>query len=160
AGDEGLRRTHAERRPVDYVVAVSPRPQRDGGAAQRQVTPEDARDAHRLRLPGRFAPDAPTVTPRPPVASRVTMPLDLDELVAPAHTALVLQEVQNGVVGEESALPMLATEAKKVGVVDNCAELARAARGAGVPVVHCTAETRADRKGANRNARLFMGVQK
>ncbi len=88
------------------------------------------------------------------------MPLDLHELVAPVHTALVLQEVQNGVVGEESALPMLATEATKVGVVGNCAELARAARAAAVPVVHCTAETRADRKGANRNARLFMGVQK
>lgn len=88
------------------------------------------------------------------------MPLDLQELVAPSHTALVLQEVQNGVVGEESALPMLATEAKKVGVVDHCAELARTGRAAGVPVVHCTAETRADRKGANRNARLFMGAQK
>src|SRR5437762_12207461 len=89
-----------------------------------------------------------------PVASPVTMPLDLHELVARVHTALVLQEVQNGVVGEESALPILATEAKKVGVVGNCAELARAARAAAVPVVHCTAETRADRKGANRNARL------
>ncbi|HLM19547.1 MAG TPA: cysteine hydrolase [Acidimicrobiia bacterium] len=88
------------------------------------------------------------------------MPLDLHELVAPAHTALVLQEVQNGVVGETSALPMLAAEAKKAGVVEHCAELARAARAAGVPVLHCTAETRADRKGANRNARLFMGAQK
>jgi nicotinamidase-related amidase len=88
------------------------------------------------------------------------MPLDLHELVAPAHTALVLQEVQNGVVGDVSALPMLAAEAKKAGVVKHCAELARAARTAGVPVVHCTAETRADRKGANRNARLFMGAQK
>jgi biuret amidohydrolase len=88
------------------------------------------------------------------------MPLDLHELVAPAHTALVLQEVQNGVVGEASALPMLAAEAIKAGVVKHCAELARAARAVGVPVVHCTAETRADRKGANRNARLFMGAQK
>jgi biuret amidohydrolase len=88
------------------------------------------------------------------------MPLDLHELVAPAHTALVLQEVQNGVVGETSALPMRAAEAKKAGVVEHCAELARGARAAGVPVVHCTAETRADRKGANRNARLFMGAQK
>jgi biuret amidohydrolase len=88
------------------------------------------------------------------------MPLDLRELVAPDHTALVLQEVQNGVVGERSALPVLAAEAAKVGVVARCAELARAARAAGVPVVHCTAETRADRKGANRNARLFMGAQK
>jgi nicotinamidase-related amidase len=88
------------------------------------------------------------------------MPLDLHELVAPAHTALVLQEVQNGVVGDVSALPMLAAEAKKAGVVEHCAELARAARAAAVAVVHCTAETRADRKGANRNARLFMGAQK
>jgi biuret amidohydrolase len=88
------------------------------------------------------------------------MPLDLHELVAPAHSALVLQEVQNGVVGETSALPMLAAEAKKAGVVERCAELARAARVVGIPVVHCTAETRADRKGANRNARLFMGAQK
>ena len=88
------------------------------------------------------------------------MPLDLHRLVAPEHTALVLQEVQKGVVGEESALPMLAAEAQKAGVVPHCAELARAARAAGVPVVHCTAETRADRRGANRNARLFMGAQK
>ncbi len=88
------------------------------------------------------------------------MPLDLHQLVAPEHTALVLQEVQNGVVGKASALPMLAAEAEKAGVVEHCAELARAARTAGVPVVHCTAETRADRKGANRNARLFMGAQK
>jgi len=88
------------------------------------------------------------------------MPLDLQQLVAPGHTALVLQEVQNGVVGEESALPLLAAEAAKAGVVPRCAALATAARPAGVPVVHCTAETRADRKGANRNARLFMGAQK
>jgi nicotinamidase-related amidase len=29
-----------------------------------------------------------------------------------------------------------------------------------VPVFHCTAETRADLRGANRNARLFYGVRK
>ena len=88
------------------------------------------------------------------------MPVNVHELVAPGQTALVLQEVQNGVVGERSALPMLAAEAAKVGVVEHCAELARAARAAEVPVVHCTAETRADGKGANRNARLFAGVKK
>ena len=47
-----------------------------------------------------------------------------------------------------------------VDLVANCARLARAARAAGIPVVHCTAETRDDRKGANHNARLFLGVQK
>jgi len=87
------------------------------------------------------------------------MPLDLAELVAPAHTALVLQEVQNGVVGSPSVLPALAESAAAVDLVAHCAQLARAARAVGVTVVHCTAETRDDGKGANRNARLFMGVK-
>ena len=88
------------------------------------------------------------------------MPVDLAALLAPAHTALVLQEVQNGVVGTPATLPALAEAAAAVGLIGNCARLAHAARAAGITVVHCTAETRDDRKGANRNARLFMGVQK
>ncbi len=88
------------------------------------------------------------------------MPLDLSELVAPGHTALVLQEVQNGVVGEPSALPALAQAAAAVDLVPHCAALARAARAVGIPVLHCTAETRDDLRGANRNARLVAGVLK
>jgi nicotinamidase-related amidase len=88
------------------------------------------------------------------------MSLDLDSLVAPGHTALVLQEVQNGVVGTASALPALAAAAAAVALVPHCAELAARARSAGVPVFHCTAETRGDGLGANRNARLFFGVKK
>jgi nicotinamidase-related amidase len=86
--------------------------------------------------------------------------LSVADLVAPAHTALVLQEVQNGVVGTPSALPALTDAAAAVDLIGNCARLARAARAAGVPVVHCTAETRADGRGANANARLFAGVKK
>lgn len=88
------------------------------------------------------------------------MALDLNALIAPGHTALVLQEVQNGVVGEPSALPELAAAAAAVGLVGHCAELARAARAAVIPVIHCTAQTRDDGFGANRNARLFFGVKK
>jgi len=88
------------------------------------------------------------------------VPLDLVSLVAPGHTALVLQEVQNGVVGEPSALPALAEAAAAVDLIGHCAALARAARAAGIPVIHCTAETRDDGLGGNRNARLFMGVKK
>lgn len=88
------------------------------------------------------------------------MPLDLASLVDPRHSALVLQEVQNGVVGRPSALPALAEAAATVGLVRNCARLARAARAARIPVFHCTAETRDDGIGANRNARLFAGVRK
>ncbi len=88
------------------------------------------------------------------------MALDLAPLIAPAHTALVLQEVQNGVVGEPSALPALAEAAAAVDLIAHCAALAQAARLVGVPVFHCTAETRDDLAGANRNARLFLGVRK
>jgi nicotinamidase-related amidase len=88
------------------------------------------------------------------------MPLDLRALVAPAHTALVLQEVQSGVVGSPSALPALAEAAAAVDLVGNCARLAAAARTVGITVVHCTAETRDDGRGGNHNARLFAGVKK
>ena len=56
------------------------------------------------------------------------MPLDLAALVAPAHTALVLQEVQNGVVGSPSVLPALAEAAAAVDLIAHCAQLAHAAR--------------------------------
>ncbi len=88
------------------------------------------------------------------------MALDLRALIAPEHTALVLQEVQNGVVGTPSALPALADAAAAVDLIGNCARLAARARGVGVTVLHCTAETRDDARGANHNARLFAGVRK
>src|ERR1700712_3929565 len=88
------------------------------------------------------------------------MAVDVGALVAPAHTALVLQEVQNGVIGENSALPALTDAAAAVDLIPHCAALAAAARTKGIPVFHCTAETREDQKGANQNARLFYGVRK
>jgi len=88
------------------------------------------------------------------------MALDLQALVAPEHTALVLQEVQNGVVGSPSVLPALAEAAAAVDLIGSCARLARAARSVGVTVLHCTAESRDDGRGANTNARLFGGVKK
>jgi len=87
------------------------------------------------------------------------MPLDLAALLAPEHTAIVTSEVQNGVVGPRSALPALA-EAAATTMLPNLARLLPVARAAGVQVVHCTAYRRADGKGANHNARLFMGVRK
>ena len=64
------------------------------------------------------------------------MPLDLAALVAPAHTALVLQEVQNGVVGEPSALPALAEAAAAVDLIPHCAALAQ--RGAAASGSRCS----------------------
>lgn len=87
------------------------------------------------------------------------MPLDLVALVDPSHTAVITSEVQNGVVGERSALPALA-EAAAAEMLPSLGRLLPAARAVGVQVVHCTAYRRADGKGANTNARLFMGVRK
>ncbi len=83
------------------------------------------------------------------------MPIDLAQLADPRHTALVTQECQRAVIGDLSALPELAAAAKGE-VTENIARLCAAARNAGVPVLHCTAERRADGRGANANARLFQ----
>lgn len=82
------------------------------------------------------------------------MPLDLASLVAPAHTALVTQEIQRGVIGDLSALPELAKEGQRI--LPAIARLVTAARAKGVRVIHCTAIRRADGLGANANARIFQ----
>ncbi|OKK17671.1 isochorismatase [Streptomyces sp. CB00455] len=79
---------------------------------------------------------------------------DLD----PATTALLTVECQNGVVGEESALPELAKEARDSGMLERVAALADAARGAGVQVLHAVAERRPDGRGASVNATLLRAA--
>jgi biuret amidohydrolase len=88
------------------------------------------------------------------------VPVDLATLVDPAHTALVTQECQGGVIGPRAALPQLAEVARTSGMLANCGRLAGAARRAGVPVVHCVAQRRPDGRGSNHNARLFHGMLK
>lgn len=87
------------------------------------------------------------------------MAVDLAELVDPAHTAIVTQECQGAVLGPDAALPQLAEIAHRR-AVPNIARLVRAARTAGVPVLHCVAMRRDDGQGSNTNARLFMGMRK
>ena len=82
----------------------------------------------------------------------------LASLVAPGTTAIVTSEVQNGVVGERSALPALAEAAAPM--IQRLAVLCSAARSAGVPVIHATASRRADGAGSNTNARLFLAVRR
>ena len=72
------------------------------------------------------------------------MPVELSELVDPAHTAVVTSEVQNGVIGDAAPLADLGASARKEAVA-NIARLVRGARAADVPVVHGLAWTRADR---------------
>lgn len=84
----------------------------------------------------------------------------LDQLVAPAHTALILQEVQENVIGPDAALDQLAAAAAEVGVVERLRELTARARRVGVPVLHCTADGLPGGFGSNRNARLFGGARR
>jgi nicotinamidase-related amidase len=67
-------------------------------------------------------------------------------------------EIQRGVVGDLSVFPQLADAAARVGVVPNTARLLRAARSLGVPVIHCTAEFRADRAGSTVNCQLIAAM--
>jgi nicotinamidase-related amidase len=87
------------------------------------------------------------------------VPIDLAALVDPAHTVLVTQECQKGVIGPRPSLPQLAEAARPV-MIPNAGRLAAAARAHDVPVVHCVAARRPDGRGSNHNARLFMGVLK
>ena len=86
--------------------------------------------------------------------------MDLQELVAPGHTALCIVECQNGVVGPESSMPAVADAVAAAGLLPRLGGLAVAARSAGVRVVHSTFHSRADLWGGNRNSRLFAAGRK
>ncbi|MGE2734250.1 cysteine hydrolase [Mycolicibacterium vaccae] len=81
-------------------------------------------------------------------------PPSLRQLLVPATTALVTQECQGGVIGEQAGLPLLAEEARRE-AIPNITSLVAAAREVGVTVVHCLIERRPDGRGSNTNARLF-----
>lgn len=86
------------------------------------------------------------------------MPVDLTEMLAPGRCAVLTMELQRGVVGDRSSFPELAAAVDAAGVVVNTARLLEAARGAGVPVIHCTAGFRTDRRGSPANAPLVTAM--
>jgi nicotinamidase-related amidase len=83
------------------------------------------------------------------------MRVDLGEIAAPGHTAIVTQELQGAVVGPNAGLAVLAKEAQRQ-ALPNIERLLPAARDAGVRVVHCLVQRRPDGLGANHNAPIFM----
>jgi nicotinamidase-related amidase len=84
----------------------------------------------------------------------------LTELVSDGDCALLVQEVQQGVVGPDAALKDLAAAASSVGLIANLQQLTAAARRSGVPVVHCTAADMPGSFGSNGNARLFAAARR
>jgi len=86
------------------------------------------------------------------------MPVTLVELVGGGRSAVLTMEIQRGVVGDLSSFPELAAAARDAGVIANTARLLAAARAASVPVVHCTAGFRSDRRGSAPNAPLISAM--
>jgi nicotinamidase-related amidase len=88
------------------------------------------------------------------------VPVDLADLLAPPHTAVLTMELQRGVVGDLTASPAVAEEVAAQGTIDRAVTVVRAARAAGVPVVHCIVEFRRDGAGTVANAPLLSAVAK
>jgi nicotinamidase-related amidase len=82
------------------------------------------------------------------------MRIDLADIAAPGHTAIVTQELQGAVVGPNAGLAALAEEARRE-ALPNIERLLPVARCAGVQVVHCLVQKRPDGLGANHNAKIF-----
>jgi nicotinamidase-related amidase len=82
------------------------------------------------------------------------MTINLAEIAAPAHTAIVTQECQGAVVGPNAGLAVLAKEARGE-ALPNIERLLPVARDAGVKIVHCLVERRPDGLRGNHNAKIF-----
>jgi nicotinamidase-related amidase len=87
------------------------------------------------------------------------MPIDLAALLAPARTAVLVMECQEGVVGEHG-LGALADAVRRHGTIARIAVLLDAARAAGARIFHCTMSRRPDGGGATANCRLLAATAK
>lgn len=84
----------------------------------------------------------------------------LRQLLDPGRCAVLLQELQEGVVGRSSGLPALAAAVEEIDLIPAVKAVTSAARRVGVPVIHCTAESLDGDFGANSNARIFAVAKK
>lgn len=82
----------------------------------------------------------------------------LQQLVARGRCAVVVMELQRGVVGDLACIPELGKAVAEAGVITQTARLLRAARAAGVRVIHCTAAFRRDRAGSPGNIPLVNAL--
>ncbi|HPG14568.1 MAG TPA: cysteine hydrolase [Microthrixaceae bacterium] len=73
-------------------------------------------------------------------------------------TAVVTMELERGVVGDLATLDALAAEAAARGTLAACGRLVGAARSRDVPVVHCVAQWRPDRRGTALNTPLTRAL--
>ena len=86
------------------------------------------------------------------------MPLDLIELLAPEHTAVLTMESQRGVVGDLAMMAVLRDQVEANGSLRVAGRICSRAREVGSRVVHCTVENRADRAGGATNCRMLAAA--
>ncbi len=82
------------------------------------------------------------------------MPVDLRGVLEPAHTAVLVIECQQGVIGENSPVGELARSVREGAMLQTLQALLSGAREAGARVYHCTVEARADGLGQLANTPL------
>jgi nicotinamidase-related amidase len=88
------------------------------------------------------------------------VPIDLQAVLRPAHTALLMMECQEGIVGSGGGLGALAEAAARHRTVAGIARVLAAARRVRVPAFHCTMSRRPDGGGAATNCLLLAGTAK
>jgi nicotinamidase-related amidase len=85
----------------------------------------------------------------------------LEELLVPTETSVMTVEMQRGVIGDQvagSGNGALVEAAQSAGIIPRTQSLLRAARAAGVRVVHATISLRADRAGLSVNNRMMASI--
>ena len=83
------------------------------------------------------------------------MPIDLKQLLAPAHSAVLVMECQEGIVGGGAALGALGEAVQRHGTVEQVGRVIAAARAVRVPIFYLTVARRADSGGAVANCLLL-----
>ncbi len=84
----------------------------------------------------------------------------LADLVAPDRAAILTMEMQRGVIGDLSAIRALADVVASQGIPKRLGNLLDAARRSDVPVLHCRAAFRADRRGSFENVPMVNHLLK
>ena len=82
----------------------------------------------------------------------------LEELVAPEKAAILTMEMQRGVIGDLSSIRPLADLVASKGIPARTGGLLEVARRLDVPVVHCRAGFRRDRRGSYDNVPMVNAL--
>jgi len=83
------------------------------------------------------------------------MPVDLKQLLDPKHTAVLVMECQEGIVGGSAALGALGEAVQRHGTIAQIARVLETARAVRVPIFYLTMARRADSGGAVVNCLLL-----